>query len=79
MTYLGQPVFPFRPNWAQAVARQITYDLRETTLGFGAAYFTPLADHTVNAWDFPLLLNGAAAVLDFAALHAALVGRLHGF
>lgn len=79
MNYLTRPIFPLKPNWAEAVMRQITYDLRETDIGFGAAYFTPLATYTVNAFDFTLLLNGAADVLAFEDFCDTQLGRLNGF
>lgn len=71
--------FTFTPNWADAVARQITYDLRETDLGFGAEYFTPLASYTVNAWDFSILLESASDLVNFESFNDALYGRLKPF
>ncbi|MDE2106253.1 MAG: hypothetical protein KGL39_54035, partial [Patescibacteria group bacterium] len=79
MIYLGRQVFPFAPNWAQAVQRSISYDLRSKLLGFGAEYFTPTATYTVNTWSFSLLLATGADLLAFEDFCDALVGRLNGF
>ena len=79
MNYLGRQIFPFTPNWADAVERTLTFDLRETALGFGAEYFTPLATYTVNGWSFGLLHQSGADVLSFESFCDSLVGRLNGF
>lgn len=71
--------FTFKPEWSKAVSRQITYDLRETDLGFGAEYFTPLATYTVNAWDFTIRLESAADILSFESFNNLLLGRLKAF
>ena len=79
MTYLSRPVFLFRPNWADAVSRSVTFDLRATGLGFGAEYFSPTQTYTVNGWKFSLLLQSAGEIAAFDAFTAALAGRLTGF
>ena len=79
MNYLGKPVFPLTPNWAGAVTRQITYDLRETLLGFGAEFFTPSANYTVNAFIFEVQLASPADITSFEYFCDQLTGRLKGF
>ena len=79
MNYLGRQIFPFTPNWADAVQRSLTYDLRSQLIGFGAEFFTPTAEYTVNGWDFSLFLESGADVLAFESFCDSLVGRLNGF
>lgn len=79
MIYLGRQLFPFTPNWAEAVQRDLTYDLRADLLGFGAEFFTPTADYTCNAWDFSLFFETGADLVSFEAFCDALVGRVNGF
>lgn len=79
MNYLTRQIFPFTPSWADAVARSITFDQQSTLLGFGAEYFTPTAQYTVNGWEFSVRLENGAALLAFEAFADSLVGRLQGF
>jgi len=79
MNYLTRPVFLLKPNWAEAISRQVTFDLREMDLGYGAPFFTPTEEWTVNAWQFEVMLATADEVADMDAFTAALVGPLNGF
>jgi uncharacterized phage protein (TIGR02218 family) len=79
MNYLNRPIFPFCISWDDAIERDITYDLRETLLGYGAEFFVPTATYTTNAWDFPLYLQSGAEIIAFEAFCDSLVGRLNGF
>lgn len=79
MNYLDRPVFLLRPNWARAVTRRATFDLRPEDIGYGAEYFTPAADWTVNQWHFELMLAGAAAIAECNGFFDALAGPLNGF
>lgn len=67
------------PDWASAVSRSIKYDLRAGDIGFGAEFFLPTADWTVNTWQFSLTLTSAAAIAAYDAFTAALLGPLNGF
>lgn len=77
--YLNRPIFPFEVNWGSQVARSITYDLRQTGLGFGAEYFVPTAKYDVTGWEFELYHDGGDDVLAFESFADSLVGRLQGF
>lgn len=79
MLYLDRPIFLFAPNWAGAVRRRVTFELRPEDIGFNATYFNATADWTVNQWSFDVLLNGASLVKEFNDFFAALTGRLDGF
>jgi len=79
MTYLNRPVFEFTIDWNAAVERSVTFDLRETLLGFGAEFFTPTATSTVNGWDFSILLENASELTAFESFADSLTGRLQGF
>lgn len=79
MTYLTRPVFLFAPDWSKAVSRELHYDLRAGDIGFGAEFFLPTADWTVNAWKFSLTLASAASIAAYDAFTAALLGPLNGF
>jgi uncharacterized phage protein (TIGR02218 family) len=79
VNYLARQIFPFAPNWADAVSRDITFDQRETLLGFGAEFFTPTAEFTVNGWDFSLYLQDGSDFIAWESFCDSLVGRLNGF
>ncbi len=79
MNYLGRPIFPFTPDWSDAVTRMIKYDLREGDIGYGAAYFNSTQDWTVNSWQFSLTLPTDIQIAAYEAFTAALVGPLSGF
>jgi len=78
MNFLARPIFPWTPDWSQAVSRRATFELRESDIGFGVPWFSPTQQYTVNGWTFKLTLQAAdIAALD--AFTAALFGRLTGF
>ena len=79
MTYLTRPVFEFAIDWGQAVARAVTFDLRELLLGFGAEVFQPTQLHTVNVWDFSLVLKSGVEILEWEDFENDLAGMLNGF
>jgi hypothetical protein len=80
MNYLGRPIFPFFIDWSRtAPARDITYDLRETLIGFGAEYYTPTNTYTTNAWDFQVYLECGSDFLSYESFCDSLVGRCTGF
>jgi uncharacterized phage protein (TIGR02218 family) len=79
MIYLGRTVFPFTINWAQAINRQVQFDLREESIGFGAEYFTPTKLYAVTAWDFSIKLKSGADFLAWDTFADSLFGRLSGF
>jgi hypothetical protein len=79
MNYLNSPICPFAIDWDDAVQRSITLDLRSTALGFGAEYFTPTADYTVNGWEFSLCHKDGNDLLAFESFADSLTGRLNGF
>jgi hypothetical protein len=76
---LNRPIFTFRANWAAALNRSVTFELRPEDIGFGAKYFTPTQSWTVNAWTFAVTLPDAASIAAFDAFTTSLVGRLNGF
>lgn len=79
MNYLTRPVFFFQIDWSGAVERSLTFDLRQTTLGFGADYFVPTMEFTATGWDFSLYHKCGADILAFESFADALTGRLQGF
>ena len=79
MIYSGRPVFLFPPNWSTASTRAVLFDLRPEDIGFGAEFFTPTAQFTVNAWSFTVTLKDAATLVAFDDFFAGLNGRLNGF
>ena len=79
MNLLGRPIFTFELNWRDAIARQVTFELRPEDIGFGAEYFTPTQTWTVNGWTATVTLAEAATLAAFDTFTAGLVGRLNGF
>ncbi|HEY4416855.1 MAG TPA: phage BR0599 family protein [Verrucomicrobiae bacterium] len=79
MNYLGQPVFLFKPNWVESVQRSVTFELRPEDIGFGAEFYTPTANWTVNQWQFDVMLQTPALIAEFNAFTAAVLGPLKGF
>lgn len=79
MNYLTRPVFLFQADWSNAIARSLQYDLRAGDIGFGAEYFLPTADWTVNSWEFSLALTVDTDIAAYDAFTAALTGPLNGF
>jgi hypothetical protein len=83
MNYLNRPIFPFAINWDEAVQRSLTFDLRETALGFGAEYFSPTEEYDVTGWEFALYHksngSGQSDILAFECFADQVVGRLNGF
>jgi uncharacterized phage protein (TIGR02218 family) len=79
MNYLTRPVFLFAPNWADAVSRDLNYDLRVDLIGFGAEFFTPTATYSANAWDFALFFETPDELIAFEEFTDALTGRVNGF
>ncbi|MDB6024001.1 MAG: hypothetical protein JWM68_224, partial [Verrucomicrobiales bacterium] len=79
MTYLGRPVFDFPVNWAKPANKSFTYDLKEVSLGFGAAFFTSLQAHVVQGWQFQVDLTDGTQIESFDAFTGALFGRVFGF
>jgi hypothetical protein len=79
MNYLGRPIFIWAIDWSAAIARNISYDLRETSLGFGAEFYFPTETFTAQSWDFSSTLYGAAAITAVDEFTASLSGRLNGF
>jgi hypothetical protein len=79
LTYLNRPIFNFDIDWANAVNRAITYDLRETALGFGPEYFVPTQTYTAQGWEFTVMANTDALIASLDAFTASLYGRLAGF
>ena len=77
--YLNRPIFPFQINWGDAVTRSLTYDLRETALGFGAEYFLPTAKYDVTGWGFGLYHESGVDILAFEWFADQVAGRLNGF
>ena len=56
-TYLGRPVFPFTPNWAQDPARQFQFDLNVKEYGFGPERHDPTQAHVVHGFEFRIELT----------------------
>lgn len=79
MNYLGQPIFPFTPNWRDAVSRAIQFELRPEDVGFGLEYFTPTQSWTVNQWQFNVELPKATDLTAFRTFIAGRLGPLKGF
>lgn len=79
MNYLARSILPFTINWDEVVARDLTYDLRSESIGYGPEYFTGTATYTCNGWDFALYLQCGADFISFEAFCDSLVGRLNGF
>ena len=79
MIFLTRPVFLFTADWSSAVSRVIKYDLREGDIGYGAPYFVPTQDWTVNSWMFSLTLPTDVQIAAYEAFTAALTGPLSGF
>lgn len=79
MNYLGRPIFLFAPDWARAIARSATFELRPTDIGYGAEFFVPTELWTVNGWNFSLTLASAPDIANFDAFTTALIGPLSGF
>lgn len=79
MNYLNRPVFLFPVDWDAATQRSLNFDLRETSLGFGAEYFTPTAAYTVTGWDFSIVLESGNDWITFEAFADSRFGQLQGF
>jgi len=79
MNYLGQPVFPFTPNWRDAISRGIQFELRPEDVGYGQEYFTPTQSWTVNQWQLSVELPTPSDIVAFKAFVAGQVGPLKGF
>lgn len=79
MFYLGQPIFPFTPNWRDALSRDIQFELRPEDVGYGPEYFTPTQSWTVNQWQFSVELPTPAQIVAYKAFAAGQVGPLKGF
>jgi hypothetical protein len=79
MNYLGRPIFPFAINWDDAVSRSVSYNLRETLLGFGAEFYVPTATYTAMGWQCHVVLETATDILAWESFCDGLVGRVNGF
>lgn len=79
MNYSGRPVFTWAIDWSAAINRSISYDLRETSLGFGAEFFVATQTDTAQGWNFSLDFTSYADIAAIEAFTAALYGRVNGF
>jgi len=77
--YLDRPIFTFPINWSDPVNKSFTYDLKEVQLGFGAEYFTGMADFVAQGYEVTCDLRGDDTIAAFDAFTEALNGRLVGF
>lgn len=79
MNYLSRPVFVWPIEWSNAINRSIAFDLRETSLGFGAEFFIPTETYTANGWNFTVEPTNSTDLTNLDAFMSALFGRLNGF
>lgn len=79
MNYLTRPVFEFEVDWADRQRKSFSYDLRDLSIGFGAAFFNRLQSHVTQGYAFTVLLDGVESLLAFDEFTAALKGSLAGF
>ncbi len=78
-TYLSRPVFDFPKNWAKEIPHAFEYSLRARVLGFASPVYERLQSHTVQGFDFDILLETEALIDDFTIFCDACKGRLNGF
>ena len=79
MTYLSRPVFTYPFNWAEALRKSFSFDLRAMQIGFGPEVYAAKQLHVVRGFEFSTL---AACLGDNAWLEDffnQLYGPLTGF
>jgi hypothetical protein len=79
MTYLDRPVFTYPFNWAEALQKSFSFDLRAMQIGFGPEVYAAKQLHVVRGFEFATLavcLGDVAWLEDF---FNQLYGPLTGF
>lgn len=79
MIYLSRPIFTYPFNWAEALQKSFSFDLRAMQIGFGPEVYAPKQLHVVRGFEFTTL---AACLGDIAWLEDffnQLYGPLTGF
>lgn len=79
VTYLGRPVFTFPINWTTQPTLDFSYDLNSLALGNSPLTYQPNQSHTIQGFEFAVLLGSEEEIIAYDTFTAQLRGRLAGF
>ncbi len=79
MTYLSRPVFTYPFNWAEALQKSFSFDLREMQIGFGPEVYAPKQLNVTRGFEFGVLATCMGDVAWLEDFFNQLYGPLTGF
>ena len=79
MTYLSRPVFTYPFNWAEALQKSFSFDLREMQIGFGLEVYAAKQLHVVRGFEFGTLATCMGDIAWLEDFFNQLYGPLTGF
>lgn len=79
MTYLSRPVFTYPFNWAEALQKSFSFDLREMQIGFGPEVYAAKQLHVVRGFEFGTLATCLGDIAWLEDFFNQLYGPLTGF
>ena len=79
MTHLSRPVFTYPFNWAEALQKSFSFDLRAMQIGFGPEFFSPKQLHVVRGFEFSTLAACPGDIAWLEDFFNQLYGPLTGF
>ena len=79
MTYLSRPVFTYPFNWAEALQKSFSFDLREMQIGFGPEVYAAKQLHVVRGLEFSVLATCMGDIAWLEDFFNQLYGPLTGF
>lgn len=78
-TYLSREIFEFPINWDSSLNQSVSYDLRETNIGFSSPRFERTETHEVQGFRFSCMRETDALIQAFDTFFETLGGPRTGF
>ncbi|MGA2140689.1 MAG: phage BR0599 family protein [Verrucomicrobiia bacterium] len=79
MTYFSRPIFTYPFNWAEALQKSFSFDLREMQIGFGLETYAAKQLHVVRGFEFSTLATCLGDIAWLEDFFNQLYGPLTGF